>query len=746
MSTKRDYLLQIEKSIQCDWQNAKSFQVDVEDVTNPGEKYFATFPFPYCNGLLHVGHAFTLLKADFACRFQRMVGKNVLFPFGFHTTGMPIQACANKLKNEYELYPPCCESLRPTFPDQQHKPLNKSEVTAKAKKSSKCNAKQSILKYQWDILLEMGIDEVDIHKFQDPYYWMHYFSNETLTDLKALGVSCDFRRSFITTDMNRTFDLFVKWQFNCLKAQNKLFKSTKMSIMSPSSSEIISDHERSVGEGVKPQIFGINPIKCSISGETVFLIIATQLSSDSFTIYVDETQLFVLYIYHKNCCLCSKELWKNLSKQQNVNHLLDLTGTDALSLLKNCNNDKFDFASSHRQNSIWGFSLKHKTNKRHVVASTDFLYLPSALVVSRNNEICIVGPVDQWIIDYGESKWKQQVGTSLQNLETYNKKTSLLLKQSLDWLGNWGISRNFGLGSTLQFDDKYKVESLSDSTMYMCYYTISHIIQSQLFTTVSNEQLMQIYDCVFLNKSVSELPVNIQIQVQKCQKEFKYWYPIDLRVTGKDLIKNHLIMMLYNHAAILPQELQPKSVFVNGHLTINKQKMSKSSGNFLTLRKAIHQYSADAVRLTLADCGDSLNDGNFDTIQANSAILKLTKEENWIMSNVQLSADQQMCQNNLSATDENAIAKIANALTKTKEAYDKLQYREVLKYGFYNLLNIKNQYVLTKSSHQHVIYKFATAILISLHPICPHITQHIWQKIHAQNQNSKTLSLSWPDF
>lgn len=37
-----------------------------------------------------------------------MKGKKVLFPFGFHCTGMPIKACADKLKREIETfgYPP----------------------------------------------------------------------------------------------------------------------------------------------------------------------------------------------------------------------------------------------------------------------------------------------------------------------------------------------------------------------------------------------------------------------------------------------------------------------------------------------------------------------------------------------------------------------------------------------------------------------------------------------------------------
>lgn len=53
-------------------------------------KYFITFTFPYMNGFLHLGHAFSFSKAEFAARYQKQLGKRVLLPFGYHCTGMPI--------------------------------------------------------------------------------------------------------------------------------------------------------------------------------------------------------------------------------------------------------------------------------------------------------------------------------------------------------------------------------------------------------------------------------------------------------------------------------------------------------------------------------------------------------------------------------------------------------------------------------------------------------------------------------
>ena len=67
-----------------------------------------TFPYPYMNGRLHLGHTFSLSKCEFGVGYQRLKGKKCLFPFGLHCTGMPIKACADKLKREMEDfgYPP----------------------------------------------------------------------------------------------------------------------------------------------------------------------------------------------------------------------------------------------------------------------------------------------------------------------------------------------------------------------------------------------------------------------------------------------------------------------------------------------------------------------------------------------------------------------------------------------------------------------------------------------------------------
>lgn len=68
---------------------------------------------------------------------------------------------------------------------------------------------------------------------------------------------------------------------------------------------------------------------------------------------------------------------------------------------------------------------------------------------------------------------------------------------------------------------------------------------------------------------------------------------------------------------------------MNGHLLLNGKKMSKNSGNFLTVRDSLKKYGADATRLSLADAGDGLDDANFDEKTANATILRLHTLIDW---------------------------------------------------------------------------------------------------------------------
>lgn len=77
----------------------------------------------------------------------------------------------------------------------------------------------------------------------------------------------------------------------------------------------------------------------------------------------------------------------------------------------------------------------------------------------------------------------------------------------------------------------------------------------------------------------------------------KSYWPADAHVVGPDIAKFHCIIW---PALLLAAGLEmPKSVRVHGFLTLNNQKISKSTGNIIDPNDWVAKYGADAVRYFL---------------------------------------------------------------------------------------------------------------------------------------------------
>ena len=287
---------------------------------------------------------------------------------------------------------------------------------------------------------------------------------------------------------------------------------------------------------------------------------------------------------------------------------------------------------------------KNKVREQLISSGDAFGYAePDGHVVSRSGDDCVAAHLNQWYLNYGTSEnggdgeWCNTVLDWVRSdgVNTFSNEAKNAFEQVLGWLSQWACARSFGLGTKLPWDPQFIVESLSDSTIYMSYYTIAHLLHKDNFgkevgpANVKAEQMTdQVWDYVFGRTKDVETDIP-QETLEVMQREFSYWYPLDLRVSGKDLIGNHLTFLLYVHLAIFPQESWPRGIRVNGHLLLNGEKMSKSTGNFLTLSEATGKFGADATRVTLADGGDGMDDANFDESVANSTILRLYELRKW---------------------------------------------------------------------------------------------------------------------
>ena len=79
------------------WQDERTFRFNRD---SNKEIFSVDTPPPYVNAVLHLGHGMDYTINDAVARFQRLNGKEVIFPFGLDKNGLPIEV---KVEKEYNI-------------------------------------------------------------------------------------------------------------------------------------------------------------------------------------------------------------------------------------------------------------------------------------------------------------------------------------------------------------------------------------------------------------------------------------------------------------------------------------------------------------------------------------------------------------------------------------------------------------------------------------------------------------------
>ncbi|KAF9496052.1 leucyl-tRNA synthetase [Pleurotus eryngii] len=891
---KRDFLKSLEVQYQERWQKEKLFEVKAPspdeiaglskaEIQEKFPKWFGNFPYPYMNGSLHLGHAFTISKIEFNAGYQRMLGKRVLFPHGFHVTGMPIKASADKIIREMELFGPDFEEYEEVQDAEDQNAASTTVETSDAPgffskaKKGKLQAKATGHTYQFQIMESIGVPRVEIKKFADPLYWLTYFPPIAVADNNSFGARIDWRRSFLTTPANPYYDAFVRWQVNKLHKLGKIKFGERYTIYSPKDGQPCMDHDRSDGEGVGPQEYTAikmrvlewsaaakSEIESQTGGRDIFLVAATLRPE---TMY-GQTNCFVgtaikygvFAVSDKEAYLCTYRAARNMTYQGvfsprgqiqqlveidgsklvgtkikapfainpevyvlPMDNVLATKGTGVVTSVPSDSPDDFQTLTDLRKKPefykiqpAWaaidpvpviktlaygeltapaivkqlkiqsqkdtkqlteakelaykeGFyngvmlvgefkgesvvDAKPKVRKSMIDAGDAFAYAePEGLVISRSADECVVALMDQWYLNYGEKHWRTQVEGLLKKMQLYSPETRHSFEKTLTWLNQWACARTYGLGSVLPWDPQFLVESLSDSTIYMSYYTVAQLLHEGSIDgckpgplgITADQMTDEVWEYIFCNGPFPD-PAPIPIEKANALKhEYEYFYPFDIRSSAKDLVPNHLTFALYNHVAIFPEDKWPLSMRTNGHLLLNGKKMSKSTGNSLTLKEAIQKFGADATRLSLADAGDGVEDANFDEKTANANILRVHTLIGWCDEMVK-DKDNLRHGPKDSYHDKVFEHEINDLINITQSHYEATNYKDALKYGFYELQTSRDWYrEVTQDIGMHadlVMYWIRIASLLAA-PIAPHFAEHIYSTT-LKSPNSIQQAL-WP--
>jgi leucyl-tRNA synthetase len=790
---------QIEKKWQKKWEAARIFEADPDPAR---KKIFVTFPYPYMNGPLHVGHTFTATRVDVYARFKRMQGYNVLWPWAWHWTGQPLLGASARVAKGDE------EFIR--------------------------------------VLREVdGVPEAELKKFVDPLYMAQYYTNEGRLAAKRIGFSIDWRREFNT--IMPTYQKFIEWQYTHLKEKGYVTRGTHPVVWCPKDKSPTGDHDRQVGEGVTPEeytlikyklddetflpaatfrpetIYGvtnmwINPdatyVEAEVDGENWIISreaaeklkeqerqvtvkrefkgkeligknFENPLTQAKFPIlpgwFVDPKQATgVVYSVPAHApydWLALKDLQENpavlkdfgvdpeVVKRIKPISLIEVEGFGefpAVEIVEQMGiKDQHDPRADEATKALYkkefhGGVLKKNCGPyagktvREVkdilirdfkkLGVADSMYDLPDPVVCRCMTPCLVKILsDQWFLNYSEQAWKEKAKEAVAQMNVYPDAARQWFIAVIDWLKEWACARTTGFGTPLPWGKGWIIETLSDSTIYMAFYTINKHIRE--YGIEPGALTREVFDYIFYGKGettgvcqASDIPADI---LESMRNEFLYWYPFDLRVSAKELVPNHLTFCIFHHAALFPREQWPRAIGVNGMLMIEGKQMHKSKGNFVTMKGAVERYGADATRCALLLGAEGMDDPDWRGENAADIQGKLTA-----LSNLALGIVENAKNGETTHMERWLMSRMQQRITDVTQNIEELKTRTSLEIALFEVWNDFRWYMRRKGNTEAKAVQEALEVWLRLlAPFAPYVCEELWS---ATGKSSFISLAEWP--
>jgi len=378
------------------------------------------------------------------------------------------------------------------------------------------------------------------------------------------------------------------------------------------------------------------------------------------------------------------------------------------------------------------------------IGSADILLeLTNSPVKCRCGTECVVKLLsNQWFLDYSNKDWKQKAHRCFEGMNILPNEIRSEFDKVLDWLRERACARQHGLGTKVPWDKEWLVESLADSVIYMAFYIISKYVNKKEIN--GNDLTDEFFDYVFYGeKDSGEIANQINITKEKLEEirnEFLYFYPVDSRHSGRDLVPNHLTFFVLNHVALFPEENWPQEIVVNGSVLMAGKKMSKSMGNIIPLRDAVRKHGADPIRLTILISAELLQDADFNVEAINGIKNKL---ESMYENSTKTKAEEIP---ELEPEDRWILSMLQNLALNVSQSMDKIRLREALHHILYDFDSELQWYLKRTKSKQRtnisgILHKILSSRVLMLSPFAPHIAEEIWEKLGNSELASKS---AWP--
>jgi len=775
MTEREINLREIERKWQEKWFSEGIFNAEPDE----REKFFITIPYPYLNGNLHVGHTRTFTIGDVIARWKRMLGYNVLFPMGFHVTGTPIVGLAELIAKRDEetlrVYNqlhkiPMEDLLKLTTPEKIVEYFSREaekdmraigySIDWRRRFTTTDPHYQKFIEWQFRKLREKGY----ISKGSHPVRWCPNDENpvedhDILRGEEATIVDftfIKFRRKdedvilpCATLRPETVFGVTNLWVnpsvvYVKAKVDDEIWIVSEKALWKLSFTEKrIEEIEKIKGEELLGK-FVINPV----TEEEVPILPADFVDPNSGSGIVMSVPAHAPYDY-----LALRDLGDEIKKYGmeelkliSLIEVPDMGEYPAVEVVEQLGvRDQKDERAEEATKIVYRKEfhtgvLKEITGKYAGMRVSEvkeeltrdlinqgvaeiFYDFSESPVICRCGAECVVKLVsDQWFLTYSNPEWKTRALECLSRMRIIPEEIRKEFENKIDWLRDKACARRKGLGTRLPWDKEWLIESLADSTIYMAYYILAKYIKE-----IDAEKLCdEFFDYIYLGigdaEEVSRKTGISEELIRRIREDFEYWYPVDLRSSGKDLIPNHLLFFIFHHVAIFPERHWPRAISINGYVSLEGQKMSKSKGPLMTMKEALERFGADASRLYILGNSEHTKDADWRNAEVETTRKQLIRFYNLLteMSGGELDESNPL--------DRWLRSIMQLRIKEVNEALENVQTRRAVQNAFYQLLNDVRWY--QRRGGKKIPAEIRDEWIKLLAPFTPHLCEELWSKYH----------------
>ncbi len=777
---------EIDKKWQKAWDDARLFEGDVSNK----DPYLITVAFPYVNGPQHIGHLRTFGIADVLARYKRMSGFNVLFPMAFHATGTPILAFAKRIRNNDQdlikdlklFHIPDSDIAKMTDPlfiadyfrNEIEKGMHEAgySIDWRRKFVSIEPFFSKFVEWQFGILNSRGylvkgkhpvgwcpnennavgmhdtkrdvepeIEKVAGVKFkvegEDTYFLCATYRPETTAGVTNLWVKKDSRYALCRIDGKDTFYV-AKAASDILKYQMKVEPIGEIS-----GSDLLSKRCLNPQSGASLPVF-YGEFVDDAFGTGVVMSVPAHAPFDYAELEKLKSQGIAKDIKPIRVIEIPEGAHPEFSQTSSMPGYLDAPALAYIEMFKSQDSDdvlELATKQQYKEESHLGKMIlegyagmgvqeaKAKITSQMLSSgkAMDLYILANSPVYCRCGYPIVVNVVDQWFLNYGNAQWKKQAKEAYSAINVLPEKSRKAFDSAIDWIDLRAVARSQGLGTRFPLEQDKIIESLSDSTIYMSFYTISNFLRG-----IDVEKLKpELFDYIFLGKGDAEAVsagTGVGYETAKrCRESFEYWYRNTSRHSGPDLIFNHLTMYIFNHSTIFDKKYWPKQIVVNGSVLSEGEKMSKSLGNIVPLVDALGKYGADVMRTMVAAGADLFSDSEF----SDEAARGLDERFGYLHEVAQRVSDSDGGE--LRHIDYWMYSRMNRKVREVTAQIEKLELRGVSTAVVYDSVLELKRYLSRAEPNGMVLKEYISNVVLMMAPMAPHIAEELWHDLGNEN-------------